>query len=216
MLLLTAFFIGTLPIFVRTISVVVQLQDGPSNTTHTIKVTIPNAQLVYQTESISLPHSVGTFVWYIVDEAHENTVTPPWKHVSDHNPVYIPTSLTIHVGTAITFLDADAPWDTPPPHTISIINSNGKVVYITGRMDYTNSSGPKVLPADKYTVHDTKYSWIGNLTIVPNQRPTGNLIVGGFYTPTNQVTNNKITMERVIPVNLMNPIRDIAPSPNMI
>ena len=59
-------------------------------------------------------------------------------------------------------------------------------------MDYTNSSVPKVLPAGKYTLQDTKYTWmIGNLTVIPNQRPTGNFIVGGFYTPTNQVANNK-------------------------
>ena len=32
---------------------------------------------------------------------------------------------------------------------------------------------------------------IGNLTVTPNQGSTGNLIVGGFYTPTNQVANNK-------------------------
>jgi hypothetical protein len=141
---------------------------------------------------MSLPQSVGTFIWYIVDEAHENTATQPWKHVSDHNPIYIPTNLIIPQGTAITFLDADAPWDTPHPHTINILDSNGKVVYTSGKMDYTNSSLPKVLPVGKYTVHDTKYSWmVGNLTVAPNQRPVGSLIVGGFYTPTNQVANNK-------------------------
>jgi hypothetical protein len=59
-------------------------------------------------------------------------------------------------------------------------------------MDYTNSSLAKVLPVGKYTVHDTKYSWmVGNLTVAPNERPVGNLIVGGFHTPTNQVANKK-------------------------
>jgi len=52
----------------------------------------------------------------------------PWKHVSDHNPIYIPTNLVIPQGTAIAFLDPDAPWDNPHPHTINIIDSNGKVV----------------------------------------------------------------------------------------
>jgi hypothetical protein len=187
------FTMGGTSLFDRTIfSAVAQLQDSTSNTNATVKDTIPTARLVYQTESMSLPQSVGTFVWYIVDEAHENTATQPWKHVSDHNPIYIPTNLVIPQGTAITFLDADAPWDTPHPHTINIIDSNGKVVYTTGKMDYTNSSLAKVLPVGKYTVHDTKYSWmVGNLTVSPNQRPVGNLIVGGFYTPTNQVANNK-------------------------
>lgn len=38
---------------------------------------IPTAESAYQTQSIRLPSSVGTFVWYIVDEAHENTGTQP-------------------------------------------------------------------------------------------------------------------------------------------
>ena len=33
----------------------------------------------------------------------------PRKHLSDLDPVYIPTNLTIHKGTGIAFLDADAP-----------------------------------------------------------------------------------------------------------
>ena len=74
--------------------------------------------------------------------------------------VLLTSNLVIPQGTAITFLDADAPWDTPHPHTINIIDSNGKVVYGTGKMDYTKGSMPKVLPAGKYTVHDTKYSWM--------------------------------------------------------
>jgi hypothetical protein len=44
------------------------------------------------------------------------------KDVSDHNPIFIPTNLMIFHGTAISFLDADAPWDTPHPHTIDIIS----------------------------------------------------------------------------------------------
>ena len=35
---------------------------------------IPTTESAYQTQSIRLPSSVGTFVWYIVDQAHENTV----------------------------------------------------------------------------------------------------------------------------------------------
>src|SRR5436190_3563118 len=37
--------------------------------------TIPTAESVYSLQSMSLPMSVGSFVWYIVDEAHENTVS---------------------------------------------------------------------------------------------------------------------------------------------
>src|SRR5947209_11392090 len=57
--------------------------------------TIPSAESVYSSEGMSLPASVGSFVIYIADEAHENTATASWKHVSDHNPTYIPTNLVI-------------------------------------------------------------------------------------------------------------------------
>jgi hypothetical protein len=41
--------------------------------------TIPSAQSVYVSQSMTLPTSVGTFVWYIVNEAHENTYTSSHK-----------------------------------------------------------------------------------------------------------------------------------------
>jgi hypothetical protein len=130
-------------------------------------------------------------VWYIVNEAHENSTTEKHKYLSDSNPIYLPTNLVIAQGTAISFLDADAPWDTPHPHTINVVDSTGKVVYGTGKMDYTNSSIPKVLPSGKYTVMDTKYTWMkGNLTVT-TAKSNGSLVVGGFYTPTSQVANNK-------------------------
>lgn len=156
--------------------------------------TLPTAQSIYQSQSMTLPQSVGTFVWYIVDEAHENAVNERHKYISDHNPIYLPMNLVIHQGTAISFLDADAPWDTPRPHTINIMDgSNNNIVYTTGKLDYTNSSTDKILPVGQYTIQDTKYPWMrGNLTVLPNpQKSVGNLITGGFYTPTSQVANNK-------------------------
>jgi hypothetical protein len=151
------------------------------------------AQSVYQSQSMTLPQSVGTFIWYIVDEAHEDAVTERHKYISDHNPIYLPMNLVIHQGTALSFLDADAPWDTPHPHTINIMDSSNNIVYTTGKLDYTNSSTAKVLPIGQYTIQDTKYPWMnGKLTVVSNpQKSVGNLIMGGFYTPTNQVANNK-------------------------
>jgi hypothetical protein len=156
-------------------------------------IIIPAAQSVYTSQSMTLPISVGTFVWYIVNEAHENSANERHKYLSDSNPIYLPTNLVIPQGTAISFLNADAPWDSPHPHTINIVNSSGEVVYSTGKMDYTNSSTPKVLPSGKYTVIDTKYTWMkGNLTVTAQNRSSNSsLIVGGFYTPSNQVANNK-------------------------
>ena len=137
---------------------------------------IPSAESVYQSQSMTLPPSVRAFVWYIVDEAHENSANERHKYVSDHNPIYLPTNLTIPQGTLISFLDADAPWDTPHPHTINLQDSSGNVVYTTGKMDYTNASIPKVLPAGKYSIMDTKYTWMrGNITVSSNQKSTGNL-----------------------------------------
>jgi hypothetical protein len=165
-----------------------QANRGSSNNT-----IIPTAQSVYTSQSMTLPTSVGTFIWYIVNEAHENSANERQKYISDSNPIYLPTNLVISQGTAISFLDADAPWDSPHPHTINIVDSSGKVVYSTGKMDYTNSSTPKVLPSGKYTVMDTKYTWMkGNLTVIAQNRSSnGSLVVGGFYTPTSQVANNK-------------------------
>ena len=168
--------------------------------------TIPSAESVYSSQSMSLPASVSSFVIYIVDEAHENTALASWKHVSDHNPIYIPTNVVVTKGVTLSFLDADAPWDTPHPHTINVIDSSsGKVAYTTGRLDYTNSSRPVVLPVGKYDVVDTHYPWMkGTITVagttqqkqnssISNSRSnnTGNLVIGGFYTPTNRVANNK-------------------------
>src|SRR6476620_3486951 len=156
---------------------------------------IPSAESVYASQSITLPPTVKSFVWYIVDEAHENTDTSSRKKVSDHNPDYLPTNVVMSQGTSLVFLDADAPWDSPHPHTINILDSSsGNVVYSTGKLDYTNSSKPTILPVGKYEIKDIKYPWMkGTLTITDNNNvrsgSSSNLIIGGFYTPTNQVTN---------------------------
>ena len=73
------------------------------------------------------------------------------------------------------------------------MDSSNNIVYTTGKLDYTNSSTAKVLPVGHYTIQDTKYPWMkGNLSVASNpQKSVGNLIMGGFYTPTSQVANNK-------------------------
>ena len=163
-----------------------------ANATTVSGTTIPTAQSVYTSQSITLPRSVKSFVWYIVDEAHENSVTEKHKKISDHNPDYLPTNVIIPEGASLSFLDADAPWDSPHPHTINILdNSSGNLVYSTGKLDYTNTSKPVILPAGKYDITDTKFPWMkGTLTITNNKNnDNSNLIVGGYYTPTNQVAN---------------------------
>ena len=156
---------------------------------------IPSAQSVYQSHSISLPNSVKTFVWYIVNEAHEDTHNEQQKLMSSHNPNFIPTELTILEGVSILFLDTDAPWDTPHPHTIEITDkSSGEVVYTTGKLDHTESSKPVILPAGNYAAIDKTYPWMkGTITVLPNSEKNteNNLKVGAFLAPTNQVADKK-------------------------
>ena len=54
----------------------------------------------------------------------------------------IPKNLRIPQGTTLSILNADAPWDTPHPQTIEIVDDGGETVYTTGVLEYTNSSEP--------------------------------------------------------------------------
>jgi len=154
---------------------------------------IPNASSVYETQTMGIPQTVKSFVMTIVDEAHE----PPessQKHISNHNSYFLPMNLTIPQGTSLLFLDADAPWDTPHPHSIAVIDSSNGKVFTTEKLDYTNSSKPLVLPVGNYTASDTKYPWIRAAISVSSSQKTlanANLIAGAFYTTTNKVLNNR-------------------------
>ena len=121
-------------------------------------VTIPTAESVYQSESMKLPPSVGSFIILIANEAHESWQDEKHKLITDKNPYYVPKNLRIPQGTTITFLNADAPWDTPHPQTIEVTDSkDGNVVYTTRVLDYTNSSKPTKLPVGNYTIVNTEY-----------------------------------------------------------
>ena len=114
------------------------------------------------------------------------------KLITDKNSYYIPKNLRIPQGTTITFLNADAPWDTPHPQTVEITEADGgEVVYSTGTLDYTNSSESRVLPVGNYTITNTEYEATEGTISVDDHKSNGNLVVGGFYTPTAQVENNK-------------------------
>lgn len=153
---------------------------------------IPTGESVYKSESMTLPTSVGSFIILIANEAHESWQDEKHKLITDKNPYYIPKVLVIPEGTNITFLDADAPWDTPHPQTIEVTdNKDGNIVYTTGVLDYTNSSEPITLPAGNYTIVNTEYEAEEGTITVTNQKSNGNLVVGGFYTPSHQVENNK-------------------------
>lgn len=165
---------------------------SPSSLTM-VDTSIPNAESVYISESMKIPPSVGTFVILIPNEAHENWSDEKHKLITDKNSYYVPTNLIVPNGTSIVFLHADAPWDTPNPHTIEIQDSTGNTVYSTGQLDYTQSSEPVVLPSPgMYNIIDKSYDTNeAKITVLDNETSNGDLIVGGFYTPTNQVENTQ-------------------------
>jgi hypothetical protein len=153
---------------------------------------IPTGESVDKSESMTLPTSVGSFIILIANEAHESWQDEKHKLITDKNPYYIPKVLVIPEGTNITFLDADAPWDTPHPQTIEVTdNKGGNITYTTGVLDYTNSSEPITLPVGNYTIVNTEYEAEEGTITVTNQKSNDNLVVGGFYTPSHQVENNK-------------------------
>jgi hypothetical protein len=194
-------------IWLLTLSVV---GEGWNNAYSQISETnvIPNAESVFKSQSMTLPSSLPTtaaedaiVMVFIPNEAHESLEDERHKLITDHNPYFIPTNLVIPQGTAISFINADAPWDTPNPHTIYIKDSSGETVYSTEVLQYTNSSEPKILDVGKYTMIDSENEFMkGTITVTTDQESississsngSNSLIVGGFYTPTNQVENKQ-------------------------
>jgi len=161
--------------------------------TNTNTNNVPTAEAVHSSESMKVPPSVGTFVILIPNEAHENWSDEKHKLITDKNSYYVPTNLIVPNGTAIVFLHADAPWDTPNPHTIELQDSSGNAVYNTGELDYTLSSKPIVFSSPgTYKIVDKSYDTKeATITVLDNETSNGNSIVGGFYTPTNQVENTE-------------------------
>jgi hypothetical protein len=183
MVLITVVLAGTL----TTTTAVYAFSTSNLNNTG---VAIPNAKSVYQSESMTLPPSAGSFIILIANEAHESWQDEKHKLITDKNSYYIPKNLVVPHGTTLSFLNADAPWDTPHPQTIEIIDADGETVYTTGVLEYTNSSEPVVLPLGNYTIVNTEYEATEGTISVTNEESNGNLVVGGFYTPSHQVENN--------------------------
>ena len=164
---------------------------------------IPSAKSVHTTEILKLPPNLDTYVMLIVNEAHESWKGEQHKLITDKNSYFIPTNLVIYEGTKLVFLDADAPWDTPHPHDLELINVNNEQngdtsSFSTGILDYTNNSEPFTLPVGNYSITDKDYEIKkGTITVLKNNQGNSNssgnnkLIVGGFYTPTNQVKDTK-------------------------
>src|SRR6476469_6312696 len=177
-------------------------QGNASNVTSDYS-NISSVESIHTTELLKLPANIDTFVMLIVNEAHESWKDKQHKLITDKNAYFIPTNLVIYEGTKLIFLDADAPWDTPHPHDLELVNVNnnensGDSSFSTGTLDYTNSSKPFTLPVGNYSITDKDYEIKkGTINVLENNRGNSNisgnnkLIVGGFYTPTNQVKDTK-------------------------
>ena len=183
--------LSTLTILIGFVILAYVLVTLPSLAYATSASNISSAEVVHSSESMKVPPSVGTFIILIPNEAHENWSDEQHKLITDKNSYYVPTNLIIPNGTAIVFLHADAPWDTPNPHTIEIQDSSGNAIYSTGQLDYTLSSKPIILPSPgTYNLVDKSYDTKeARITVLDNETSHGNIIMGGFYTPTNQVEN---------------------------
>src|SRR5919108_1543926 len=60
--------------------------------------TVPTAESVYQSESMKLPPSVGSFIILIANEAHESWQDERHKLITDKNSYYIPKNLVLPQG----------------------------------------------------------------------------------------------------------------------
>ena len=72
------------------ITTIAAYASSTSNFNNTTTVTIPTAESVYQSESMKLPPSVGSFIILIANEAHESWPDEKHKLITDRNPYYIP------------------------------------------------------------------------------------------------------------------------------
>lgn len=155
---------------------------------------------VYNNELLVVPSSVTNYVILIPNEAHES---PDEKHklLSDHNSYFLPKNLVITEGTTISFINADAPWDTPHPHTILIKNSEKETVFSTSKMEYGDFSQPVLLDPGKYSIDDKIYNFMkGTITVLENDSSITTLdsqinnkksvIMGGFFSPTFTVSDS--------------------------
>jgi len=148
---------------------------------------IPDAQSVYETGTMSLPASVKSFIIMIPDEAHH----PPEdeKTISLKNPNFLPTSLEVKDGSEIVFVHGD------PSHThVEIVkDKSGNEVWETIPVEHPGSSDVKSLSSSgsPYTVSDKEFTNMEGQINVSNEQSTGSLTVGGFFVPTKDLDQYK-------------------------
>ena len=148
---------------------------------------IPDAQYVYETGTMSLPASVKSYIIMIPDEAHH----PPEddKTISPKNPNFLPTTLEVLDGTEIAFVHGD------PSHThVEILkDKDGNVARETIPVEHPGGSDIKTLSSSgsPYTISDKEFTNMEGQINVSNEKSTGSLTVGGFFVPTKDLDQYK-------------------------
>jgi hypothetical protein len=138
---------------------------------------IPDAQFVYETGTMSLPASVKSFIIMIPDEAHD----PPEdeKTISPKNPNFLPTTLEVLDGTEIAFVHGD------PSHThVEILkDKDGNVAWETTPVEHPGGSDIKTLSSSgsPYSISDKEFTNMEGQINVSNEKSTGSLTVGGIF-----------------------------------
>lgn len=149
---------------------------------------IPTAQSVFDSGTMTLPPSVGGVIIFIPDEAHH----PPsdQKTISPKNPNYLPNTLEIPEGTEAAFVHDD------PSHThVGIVkDKDGTAIWTTTPVEFPDGSDTKTLGASgsPYTISDEHYSPpMEGKIVVTSEKSTGSLTVGGFFCPTKELSDCK-------------------------
>ena len=189
------------------------------------------AKVVHETETLEIPSNVNSFVILIANEAHESWNGERHKLLTNKNGYYIPSNLILHEGTKVVFLNADAPWDTPHPHNIELVdvageednnndespdNDNNRTTFSTGELAYTEYSEPVILGAGEYMVENLDYDTKeGTIKVIENNQSNQSkhdeeksLVMGAFYTPTYEVENKQDNDSNTHPGSL-NYYRDV-------
>jgi len=149
---------------------------------------IPTAQSIFDSGTMTLPSSVKGVIIFIPDEAHH----PPadQKTISPKNPNYLPNTLEIPEGTEVAFVHND------PGHVhVGIVkDKDGNMVWTTNPVKFPDGSDSKTLSVSgsPYGISDKQYSppMKGKIVVTP-EKSTGPLTVGGFFCPTKQLPDCK-------------------------
>lgn len=149
---------------------------------------IPTAQSIFDSGTMTLPPSVSGVIIFIPDEAHH----PPTdqKTISPKNPNYLPNTLEIPEGTEVGFVHDD------PNHIhVGIVkDKDGTTVWTTIPVKFPDGSDPKTLSVSgsPYGISDKQYSPpMEGKIVVTSEKSTGALTVGGFFCPTKQLPDCK-------------------------